>query len=164
MRRIRAALPLLMMAAAAANAEPIPSAIAGEGFGPDPASASEPAPCREPFPARLDHRPEELRAIASRCNDAAIARLFVMRAAHAEAMNSLHLMSQLIRSGRNHDSMRREQCRVYIGLVEALATQRWPRQPQVIHVVNRAYDQSIALAERTILGYDSVVGLPALPR
>jgi hypothetical protein len=152
--RIRVALPLLLAAAAAAAEPPLAARAHAD---------AEPIACREPFRADPDRTPEQLREIAAHCSDVAVARLFKQRAAHAAAMADLATMAELIRSGQNHDRMRLEQCRVYIGLVEALAARRWQQEPQVLNAVSLAYAQSLAIAERAILGYDRIVGLPEAP-
>lgn len=120
---------------------------------------AEPAACAHPF-AFGDASAETLRGVADDCRDPQIARLFANRAEHAERMRDLRLLSRMSRPGMDNDGARLEQCRVYVGLAEAIAARRWRTAPDVLAALNLAYAQSIHIAERTIRGYDSIVGLP----
>lgn len=126
-------------------------------------AAAEPSACKDPF-ASEGASAEALRTIAEHCRDPQVARLFSNRAEHAERMRDLRLLSRMNRRGMNNDGARLEQCRVYVGLAEAIAAGRWRKGPDVLAALNLAYAQSIHIAERTIRGYDSIVGLPQAGR
>jgi hypothetical protein len=135
----------------------------------DPASVaatrqtSEPAACREPFGGTRDTPqpdPAGLRRIARDCTDPVVGRLYHNRAYHAELLADLRSLARLKKGYRASDRTRLEQGRIYIGLSESFAARAWPRRPDVITALNRAYEQSIRTVELTIGGYDRLAARP----
>jgi hypothetical protein len=130
---------------------------------------SEPDACRQPFGAgATGAAPASLRAIAGHCHDPVVTRLLANRAEHAEQLRRLGLMSRLLRRGSNTDRTRHTQCRLYTGLAEAFAERMQRERPAArsaaLEQLNLAYEQAIHIAERTLAGYERIVGIPAAPR
>ncbi|WP_428622728.1 hypothetical protein [Sedimenticola sp.] len=118
-------------------------------------SAAKPDDCNNPFTHSSGYSPEQLRQVAEKCEETAIANLFYNRAYHAELLTKFQILNRLQAHQPNSDLAHYHTQRIFIALSEAFARRAWKQgNLQAIQQLNQQYDRSIEIAEYQLKGYD----------
>ncbi|WP_275098579.1 hypothetical protein [Sedimenticola hydrogenitrophicus] len=120
-------------------------------------SAANPNDCYNPFTHSAEYPPAQLRQVAKKCDETAIANLFYNRAYHAELLDKFQILNRLQAHQPTDDLTHYHTQRIFIALAEAFADRAWTRgEAQAITLLNRQYDRSIEIAEYQLRGYDKL--------
>jgi hypothetical protein len=118
-------------------------------------SAANPNECDNPFSHSAEYTPTQLRQVAAKCEETAIANLFYNRAYHAELLDKFQILNRLQAHQPTDDLTHYHTQRIFIALAEAFAGRAWERgETQAITQLNHRYDRSIEIAEYQLKGYD----------
>lgn len=115
--------------------------------------AIEDPACSTPGATFIEHSASELRQIAASCQEPAVARLFYNRAYHKELLAEGKLLSGLINLKEKYE-YELTAYRLYIALVEEMASQYYPDVQQRIEVLNKVYEHRGEVVELRLRGND----------
>ena len=109
----------------------------------------------------LDYRYEalashELRSIAASCQSKSVANLYYNRAHHADLVNEAATLAGLIAHSNARSSTQFETYRLYMAVVEQMATIWYADVGERADFLNREYDQRGEIARRRLRGYDHI--------
>lgn len=116
--------------------------------------ATEHPACNDPGYPFWVHAAPELRMIAGTCRSAQVARLYFLRAYHADLVSEGRVLAGLIPYDRRQSNVEFDSYKIYMALVETMTPLWFSSNSDRTEFLNAEYTRHTEIAEMRLHGYD----------